>query len=206
MRLFGARPLRSQGRDSDATLAIAIFCSVCPRNASSAREEGGAKEEHLHCLTGKCAATTKRDLRKSKGMRFRLVEEACGTVPMERLWRIIDVSSRDFRAFRSRPIGQSQRKDMVYSPTSENNIAPNLLNRNFHAEQVNQKWPFRHFAITYQLTACRYQLYWDPRGLVVFGRGPEKTTEGLHPSLGSRPEYSRTIIRNSYASMVSKSP
>lgn len=46
-------------------------------------------------------------------MRFRFVEENCGTVPTERLCRIMDVSSRGFRAFRSRPISQSQRKDMV---------------------------------------------------------------------------------------------
>jgi len=46
-------------------------------------------------------------------MRFRFVEENRGTVPTERLCRIMDVSSRGFRAFRSRPISQSQRKDMV---------------------------------------------------------------------------------------------
>ena len=130
-------------------------------------------------------------------MRFRFVEENRGTVPTERLCRIMDVSSRGFRAFRSRPISQSQRKDMVllahireqhrlslgsygrprmteelkelgfdvghrrvgrlmrqnsisvvrtrkHKVTTDSNhkfnIAPNLLNRNFHAEKPNQKW------------------------------------------------------------------
>ena len=54
-----------------------------------------------------------RFLRGSKAMRFRFVEENRGTVPTERLCRIMDVSSRGFRAFRSRPISQNQRKDMV---------------------------------------------------------------------------------------------
>ena len=46
-------------------------------------------------------------------MRFRFVEENSGAVPTERLCRIMNVSSRGLRAFRSRPISQSQRKDMV---------------------------------------------------------------------------------------------
>lgn len=46
-------------------------------------------------------------------MRFRFVEENRGAIPAERLCRIMNVSSRGFRAFRSRPISQSQRKDMV---------------------------------------------------------------------------------------------
>ena len=46
-------------------------------------------------------------------MRFRFIEENRGIIPTERLCRIMDVSSRGFRAFRSRPISQSQRKDMV---------------------------------------------------------------------------------------------
>jgi len=46
-------------------------------------------------------------------MRFRFVEENRAAVPAERLCRIMKVSSRGYRAFRSRPISQSQRKDMV---------------------------------------------------------------------------------------------
>ena len=46
-------------------------------------------------------------------MRFRFVEENRVAVPTERLCRIMNVSSRGFRASRSRPISQSQRKDMV---------------------------------------------------------------------------------------------
>ena len=46
-------------------------------------------------------------------MRFRFVEENRGTVPTERLCQIMNVSSRGFRAHHSRPISQSQRKDMV---------------------------------------------------------------------------------------------
>ena len=130
-------------------------------------------------------------------MRFRFVEENCANVPMDRLCRIMNVSPRGFRAFRSRPISQSQRKDMVllahireqhklslgsygrprmteelkelgfdvghrrigrlmrqngiavvrtrkHKVTTDSNhkfnIAPNLLNRNFTADQPNQKW------------------------------------------------------------------
>jgi len=130
-------------------------------------------------------------------MRYRFVEEHRGKVPTERLCQIMDVSPRGFRAFRSRPISQSQRTDMVllahireqhrlslgsygrprmteelkelgfdvghrrvgrimrqngisvvrthkHKVTTDSNhkfnIAPNLLNRNFSADQPNQKW------------------------------------------------------------------
>jgi len=130
-------------------------------------------------------------------MRFRFVEEHRGKVPTERLCQIMDVSPRGFRAFRSRPISQSQRTDMVllahireqhrlslgsygrprmteelkelgfdvghrrvgrimrqngisvvrthkHKVTTDSNhkfnIAPNLLNRNFSADQPNEKW------------------------------------------------------------------
>ncbi len=46
-------------------------------------------------------------------MRFRFVEGNRDTVPTERLCQIMNVSSRGFRAYHSRPISQSQRKDMV---------------------------------------------------------------------------------------------
>jgi len=125
------------------------------------------------------------------------VEENRGGVSTDRLCRIMDVSPRGFRAFRSRPMSQSQRTDMVllahireqhklslgsygrprmteelkelgfdvghrrvgrimrqnaisvvrthkYKVTTDSNhkfnIAPNLLNRNFSADQPNQKW------------------------------------------------------------------
>jgi len=54
-----------------------------------------------------------RFLRGTKAMRFRFVEENCGAIPAGRLCRIMNVSSRGLRAFCSRPISQSQRKDMV---------------------------------------------------------------------------------------------
>ena len=130
-------------------------------------------------------------------MRYRFVEEHRGKVPTERLCQIMDVSPRGFRAFRSRPISQSQRTDMVllahireqhrlslgsygrprmteelkelgfdvghrrvgrimrqngisvvrthkHKVTTDSNhkfnIAPNLLNRNFSADQPNEKW------------------------------------------------------------------
>lgn len=130
-------------------------------------------------------------------MRFKFVEENRGKVPTERLCRIMDISPRGFRAFRSRPMSQSQRTDMVllahireqyklslgsygrprmteelkelgfdvghrrigrimrqnaisvvrthkHKVTTDSNhkfnIAPNLLNRNFSADQPNQKW------------------------------------------------------------------
>jgi len=125
------------------------------------------------------------------------VEENRGGVSTDRLCQIMDVSPRGFRAFRSRPMSQSQRTDMVllahireqhklslgsygrprmteelkelgfevghrrvgrimrqnsisvvrthkYKVTTDSNhkfnIAPNLLNRNFSADQPNQKW------------------------------------------------------------------
>lgn len=46
-------------------------------------------------------------------MRFQFVKENRSKVPVKRLRAIMNVSSRGFRAFRSRPISQSQRKDMV---------------------------------------------------------------------------------------------
>ena len=41
------------------------------------------------------------------------MEESCGGVSTDRLCQIMDVSPRGFRAFRSRPMSQSQRTDMV---------------------------------------------------------------------------------------------
>lgn len=46
-------------------------------------------------------------------MRFRFIEENRAALPTERLCQIMNVSSRGYRAYRSRPISQSQRKDMV---------------------------------------------------------------------------------------------
>ena len=131
-------------------------------------------------------------------MRCRIVEENRRVIPTERVCGIKNVSSRGFRAFRSRPISENQRKDMVLLAhireqhklslgsygrprmteelkelgfdvghqrvgrlmrmncisvvrtrkhkvtTNSNhkfNIAPNLLNRDFYADQPNQKWP-----------------------------------------------------------------
>jgi putative transposase len=51
------------------------------------------------------------------------------------------------------------------------NIAPNLLNRNFVADRPNQKWLLGDASIACQLTGCRHQLYLDPRGLAISGRG-----------------------------------
>jgi len=46
-------------------------------------------------------------------MRFRFVEENRAALPTERLCQIMNVSSRGYRAYRSRPISQRQREDMV---------------------------------------------------------------------------------------------
>jgi len=130
-------------------------------------------------------------------MRFQFVEENRRAISTERLCGIMNVSPRGFRAYRSRPISQSQRKDMVllahiieqhklslgsygrprmteelkelgfdvghrrvgrlmrlndisvvrtrkHKVTTDSNhkfnIAPNLLSRNFYADQPNQKW------------------------------------------------------------------
>lgn len=130
-------------------------------------------------------------------MRFKFIEENRVALPTERLCQIMNVSTRGYRAYRSRPISQRQREDMVllahireqyrlslqsygrprmteelkeiglevghrrvgrlmrqnnisvirtrkHKVTTDSNhkfnIAPNLLNRNFMADQPNKKW------------------------------------------------------------------
>lgn len=130
-------------------------------------------------------------------MRFAFIAKNADMLPIDRLCQIMDVSPRGYRAFRNRPLSQSQRKDMVvlarireqfalslgsygrprmteelkelgldvghrrigrlmsqngievkrnkkFKATTDSNhafnIAPNLLNRDFHAEAPNQKW------------------------------------------------------------------
>ena len=51
------------------------------------------------------------------------------------------------------------------------NIVPNLLNRNFSADQPNQKWTLGNANIACQHVGGQYQLYLDARGLALFGRG-----------------------------------
>lgn len=46
-------------------------------------------------------------------MRFKFIEENRATLPTERLCQIMNVSPRGYRAYRSRPISQRQREDMV---------------------------------------------------------------------------------------------
>ena len=46
-------------------------------------------------------------------MRFRFVEEQRGTFPVDRLCRVMNVSPRGLRAFRSRPASRRQHMDMV---------------------------------------------------------------------------------------------
>jgi len=46
-------------------------------------------------------------------MRFAFIEEHRKAFSVDRLCRILDVTSRGFRAWRSRPISQRQREDMV---------------------------------------------------------------------------------------------
>jgi len=46
-------------------------------------------------------------------MRFAFVQEHCSHIPAERLCHIMNVTSRGFRAWRSRPASQRQREDMV---------------------------------------------------------------------------------------------
>lgn len=130
-------------------------------------------------------------------MRLAFIAKNADMLPVERLCQIMDVSPRGYRAFRNRPLSQSQRTDMVvlahireqfalslgsygrprmteelkelgldvghrrvgrlmhensitvkrnkkFKATTDSNhsfnIAPNLLNRNFHADAPNQKW------------------------------------------------------------------
>lgn len=46
-------------------------------------------------------------------MRFAFIAKNADMLPVERLCQIMDVSPRGYRAFRKRPLSQSQRKDMV---------------------------------------------------------------------------------------------
>ena len=46
-------------------------------------------------------------------MRFAFIAKNSDMLPVKRLSQFMDVSSRGYRAFRSRPFSQSQRKDMV---------------------------------------------------------------------------------------------
>ncbi len=46
-------------------------------------------------------------------MRFAFVDEHRHHVPVERLCRIMDVTSRGYRAWRGRPVSQRQRDDLV---------------------------------------------------------------------------------------------
>ncbi len=46
-------------------------------------------------------------------MRFAFIAKNRGMLPIERMCRIMDVSPRGYRAYRSRPLSRSQRKDMV---------------------------------------------------------------------------------------------
>ena len=130
-------------------------------------------------------------------MRFAFIAKNADMLPVERLCQIMDVSPRGYRAYRNRPLSQSQRKDMVvlahireqfalslgsdgrsrmteelkelglevghrrigrlmsengievkrnkkFKATTDSNhafnIAPDLLNRDFHADAPNQKW------------------------------------------------------------------
>ena len=52
-------------------------------------------------------------LRRVKQVRFAFVEEHSRRVPVERLCRMLKVTSRGFRAWRDRPISQRHRYDMV---------------------------------------------------------------------------------------------
>ena len=46
-------------------------------------------------------------------MRFRFIEEHMGLFPANRLCKVVGVSSRGLRAFRSRPASRRQRSDLV---------------------------------------------------------------------------------------------
>ena len=83
--------------------------------------------------------------------RFAFIKQHGSDVPTERLCQMFGVTSRGFRAWRSRRVGRLMRDNGVkvvrtrkYKATTNSKhgyaIAPNLLDRNFTAEQANQKW------------------------------------------------------------------
>lgn len=46
-------------------------------------------------------------------MRFSFIQRQSGAVSIDRMCEVINVSPRGYRAWRSRPMSQHQRKDMV---------------------------------------------------------------------------------------------
>ena len=52
-------------------------------------------------------------LREPKAVRFKFIEEHRNQFPTERLCKVMDVSARGLRAFRSRPASRRQRSDLV---------------------------------------------------------------------------------------------
>lgn len=46
-------------------------------------------------------------------MRFKFIEEQLGKLAIKRLCQIMNISARGYRTYRTRPMSQSQRTDMV---------------------------------------------------------------------------------------------
>ena len=58
-------------------------------------------------------------------MRFKFIEEHQNKLPIQRLCQIINVSARGYRSYRTRPISQSQRTDMVLLVNIRDQFAQN---------------------------------------------------------------------------------
>ena len=76
------------------------------REVAELRRENRQLREERDVLRPRCSL-------REKQMRFSFVEEHRDEVPVNRLCEIMDVSPRGYRAWRSRPLGANQRKDMV---------------------------------------------------------------------------------------------
>ncbi|XAT60658.1 hypothetical protein GN278_07450 [Rhodobacteraceae bacterium Araon29] len=74
-------------------------------------------------------------------MRFKFIEEHRGTLPINRLCHIMNVSARGYRAYRTRPINQSQRTDMVLLAHIRDQFADHKITR------LNELLPWLYAAI-----------------------------------------------------------
>ena len=72
-------------------------------------------------------------------MRFAFIEEHRKHAPVDRLCQMLNVTSRGFRAWRSRPISQRQRDDMVILAHIRGQHHLSLGSYALHGKQLRSK-------------------------------------------------------------------
>ena len=79
-------------------------------------------------------------------MRFAFIAKNADRLPVERLYQIMDVSPRGYRAYRNRPL--SQRKDMVVLAPIREQFALSLGRHALHdrvlPKAMSREWPPTH--------------------------------------------------------------